>query len=454
MSDRNLSESEWKKFSKGRAYKDAAWIKALDVLEAAGDDPQRQLDAIAGVEKEADALRKANKGDKDLAGYLDDAAKSLQKQRVAAAAQAKAGGDEDDGPAALTSQMVPLLRQVAAGNTMQVLLGITSKQVVVLMSRKPISTARRKLLTTYADDASGMKFAAGQCLFEAGMHTFVVEAKASGLAKRVRAALLQQTEVRWKVRVRGLDPNDVDEDGDDAEAGKVPQAPPLPQAAEPASTAAIDTKAISARLAALQAAVRQALTGPAANEVRAAVAELTQHIKGGDGAAAQQALARLESLVPAGTGAAPAAGASQAAAAAPAPAAKPGGAVDYARCRLAWEAARKKVHGELQSLERLVLDHYRQSSAIGELTVKIRRLDTVLSGFEEDLDDLLDAALNTDSAERKRELHAEAARVVRKFLARAQSDPVIQLLETNPFQPVSVKATLVSTLDVLTRRLA
>jgi hypothetical protein len=74
--------------------------------------------------------------------------------------------------------------------------------------RRPIAATRRKLLSEALDAKGGAKFIAAQCLFEQNALTFVVQAKAAGLAKRLKAALLMQTDLRLKVRVRGEEPDD------------------------------------------------------------------------------------------------------------------------------------------------------------------------------------------------------------------------------------------------------
>lgn len=222
MNDKRLTELEWKKFSKGRGFKDATFVKALAALEKA-KSPDATLDALADIEKQADALGKAQKSDKELATYLDELGKALIKQRKLSELEAKQAAREeqsddeaDESPALLTTKLVPLLRQVRKGDPMSVLLASTSKGVAVLLSRRAISPARRKLLTDYLDGGTA-KFFSGSCVFEDNVYTFVLKTQAGGLAKKVRAALTEQTGLRMKVRVRGEDPNDIDDDGEPVE---------------------------------------------------------------------------------------------------------------------------------------------------------------------------------------------------------------------------------------------
>lgn len=279
MSDKNLTELEWKKFSKGRGLKDAALVKAMADLErAAKGGPDAQLAALDDIDKQAGVLRKGAKGDKELTEYLDGLDKALDKQRKLSsalakkAAQAPVESEEEDSPALLTTKMIPLIRQVKKGEQMQVLLANTGKEVAVLLAKRAISPARRKLMTDYLDGATA-KFFPGICIWEENAYTFVLQTQSGGLAKKVKAALLKQVELRLKVRVRGEDPNDVDDDGEAAEdeggeaqgedrpaqttaqttaqAGAIPDAPPQPP--DPAKAR------YEARMAALEPRVLAAL---------------------------------------------------------------------------------------------------------------------------------------------------------------------------------------------------
>lgn len=56
-------------------------------------------------------------------------------------------------------------------------------------------------------------------MFESNAHTFVLEVRVAGLAKRIRQALNEQTGLRLKVRVRGQDSDDVEEDDEAEQSG-------------------------------------------------------------------------------------------------------------------------------------------------------------------------------------------------------------------------------------------
>jgi hypothetical protein len=301
MSDKNLTELEWKKFSKGRGLKDAAFVKALAALET-GKTPEAKLAALDDIDKQADALRKANKADKEIAGYLDDTDKAAAKERKLVEFEAKkaaqkdqGGDDEEETPALLTTKMIPLLRAVRKGDPMKAMVAIAGKDVAVLLSKRSIAPTRRKLLQEFLGVSGGVKFAIGDCIWEENAHTFVLQTAAAGLAKKVKAAVLAQTDMRVKVRVRGEAPDDIDDDGEPAEveqgesesteglkaSGAIPEAPPMtatkeePKDAPATAVADADTTAFNTRLAALMPKVKETIVaaGPFASDVKLKVSE-------------------------------------------------------------------------------------------------------------------------------------------------------------------------------------
>jgi hypothetical protein len=309
MADKRLTETAWKAFSKKHDYKDAALLKALARLDSAGNDPGKQLEALELIEKEAAALRKANKADKDLAGQLDDMEKAADKARsdaqgaVKQAEKEAAESEDEEGPAALTTKLVPLLRAVPKGEVLNAMLAVQGKSVAVLLSRKTLSASAKKVLAAGLPEASGAKYYPAQCLFEANAHTFVMEKRLPSIAKLIKAALLEQTGLKVKVRVRGADPADVEDDGEQAEGGDPPQA----EAAAPADPA---RAGYEKALAAIAPRLAQALKANVGDVTK--IRALSQFAQGKAEAsafkAALQALQALEPLLGGAPAAAPAAG--------------------------------------------------------------------------------------------------------------------------------------------------
>jgi MoxR-like ATPase len=99
-----------------------------DLADAAESDPRVVIKAKAEAEKNADADAK-KRGSED-----QKSAKSGEDE-----------GEDAEASALLTTKLVPLLREVNKGRLMHALTASTGKQVVVMLSRKPIPPARRKL---------------------------------------------------------------------------------------------------------------------------------------------------------------------------------------------------------------------------------------------------------------------------------------------------------------------
>lgn len=225
MPDRQLTESAWKTFSKGKEYKDASLLKALALLsKAESGSAQELLDALDQIDGAADGVLKSGKADKELAAYVGDISKSVAKARASAKqalkgeakqqASSKAEDDEeeDDSPVVLTTKMIGLIRQIKNGQAMNAMVATNGNQTAVLISKKSIPQAKKKMLADYLKLSGGLRYFLGQCIFEENAVTFALPTQPAGLAKRVKLALMNQTGMRIRTRVRGENPGEVDED--------------------------------------------------------------------------------------------------------------------------------------------------------------------------------------------------------------------------------------------------
>jgi hypothetical protein len=242
-----LTDSAWKDvLAKNKGVKDNGMLKILAEIRQLGDDDhddaQKILDQLLKLSgqlkksKEIAAAPAVGKFLIEMASAADSALREVAKAKADAEKNAKAqadakkreqdqkkGHDDDeddededqDHSALLTTKLLPLLRQVNKGESLHAMVASTSKQVVVMLSRKPISPARRKLLAEQLGQAGGIKYSMGHCVREAGMTTFVMKSQVAGMAKKLKLALLEQTGLRVKLRCRGED-GETDEDLDDS----------------------------------------------------------------------------------------------------------------------------------------------------------------------------------------------------------------------------------------------
>lgn len=240
-----LTDSAWKEvLAKNKGVKDNGMLKVLAEIRQLGDDDhddaQKILDQLLKLSgqlkksKEIAAAPAVGKFLIEMANAADSALREVAKAKADAEKNAKAeaeakkreqaqkkgedddeDGDDEDHSALLTTKLVPLLRQVNKGESLHAMVASTGKQVVVMLSRKPIPPARRKLLAEELGQAGGIKYSMGHCVREAGMTTFVMKTQVAGMAKKLKLALLEQTGLRVKLRCRGED-GETDEDLDES----------------------------------------------------------------------------------------------------------------------------------------------------------------------------------------------------------------------------------------------
>lgn len=129
------------------------------------------------------------------------------------------------------------------------------------------------------------------------------------------------------------------------------------------------------------------------------------------------------------------------------------GMVDYAKCRLVWDATKTKVAAELKKLEHAITEVYGKREGFPQIAGKLRKLDGVLDAFADDLSGLFNRLAAGPQASDRDSLHREAARLVRFFHRQAVSDPFIGELDSNPFVPVTIRATLERSLTDLSGKL-
>ena len=232
-----LSDAGWKDVAAKAKVKDNGLLKSLEKLRRLGDDDHDEttkvLDEVgklAGLLKKDKAVAAAPAVARYVAEVIGEAqavARDVAKaktehekaekakagaEKKAAAKKAEEDVEDEATPDLLTTKLKPLLKLVAKGETMHTLVAKSGKKAVVMLSRKPIPPARRKML---ADELGGgsTKYYPGVCMLEAGATTFALKNDVAGMTKLLKLALLQQTGLRVnKLKCRGDDGEDADQD--------------------------------------------------------------------------------------------------------------------------------------------------------------------------------------------------------------------------------------------------
>ena len=475
-----LSDSGWKDVvAKNKGVKDNGLLKALSKLKTcAEDEHDDSLKALDEVVKLAGHLKKdktiaaapaAGKYVAELLGAAESAAREVSKAKAEADKTAKARAeaekkahaeaakradedhdDEEESPELLTTKLKPLLRLVAKGERLHTLVAKSGKQVVVMLSRKPIAPARRKML---ADQLGGgsTKYYPGHCGLEAGATTFVLKAEVAGMSKLIKAALLEQTGLRLnKVKCRGEDGDDDDEDeGGAPDAERADGDAALEEAgaeAEP-RTGMVRPFEISASVGrggknleddvqAVQTALNRRLgarldvNGRCGSETIEAIVEFQRAL----------GLSKPDGRVE------PRRGTARALAASgkigkppppPSPKAPPEdlGEPTLARAPQVWHGTRDILDHNIKELKRAIRQEYSNEhpTLLAEIDRNVNRVDVILEKLDARLAQTLERAGAAKSAtQRKTEIESAKA-IVADYIAFVKREPLIDHIDNNPF---------------------
>lgn len=450
------------------------FTQALDALEAlgkkadaAGDAPalEAALKGLDAVDDRLSALRTEVEKAVKAAGKtpaaeplqhtldaLTKAAKLLQAQRTqwqakhkAAAIKSKASEtDEEDAPevtglsdpAAYQLMLKSGLMRVRRGPVnFAVGLGKDASEHRLLVH--PRQTGK-SLGSIISKDSEATRITWGRAFADPDKpNTLVLAVESrllSGLKRQVELLLKLNKPVPYTTVRLQQDGKDVADDEDD-------DAPVEPTSAD-ASPLSDQLKAMAPALKALVARKPDAAAG-----ISKTVAQIDALLKAGKNAEAKQlldALAKAVGTAPTTTPPAP-----------PVTRSSPTGAVNYAKARLAWLAARQKAQAELHLLREDILDTYEddEENTFPDLADRIGQLDQILVTLNESLADTLDAALNAPVDDKRHALHRQAQQQIEQFLAYVEQDPLLANIDNNPFVPVTVRATLHTTLRALAQTL-
>jgi len=472
-----LSDVGWKDVAAKNNVKDNGLLKKLADFKKVGDDKHDDaLKLLDEALKLASQLKKDKKTAPAAGKYLDEltaaaetATRELAKAKaeadklakVKAEAEKKAhaeaakradddDGEEEESPELLTTKLKPLLRMVAKGDRMHALVAKSGKQVVVMLSRKPIPPARRKML---ADQLGGgsTKYYPGHCELEAGATTFVLKAEVAGMSKLIKVALLEQTGLRLnKIKCRGEDGDD--DDGDeggapDAEASDGEESPEESgKAAEPPTgmarpfeiSAAVGRggKNLEEDVQAVQAALNRRagaglkVDGRCGSDTIEAIVEF------------QRALgqSRPDGRVDPKRGTARALAASGKIGKPPPPPdpkAPPEdlGEATLERAPQVWHGTRDILDHNINELKRAIRQEYANEhpTVLAEIDRGVQRVDVILEKLDVRLAQTLERAGATkDAAKRKAEL-ANAKTILADYIAFVKNEPLIEHIDKNPF---------------------
>ena len=127
--------------------------------------------------------------------------------------------------------------------------------------------------------------------------------------------------------------------------------------------------------------------------------------------------------------------------------------VDFAKARLAWQAAKSTVASKLHALAE-AMEESADPDSSPLLIEAITGLDRILAPFNEGLADTLDDLVNAADTDRAAALRQKADTIVEHYIAYLQTDKLIAYVETNPSGPLGIATTLRPPLDAIRAQLA
>ncbi|HBK07792.1 MAG TPA: hypothetical protein DDZ81_18395 [Acetobacteraceae bacterium] len=127
------------------------------------------------------------------------------------------------------------------------------------------------------------------------------------------------------------------------------------------------------------------------------------------------------------------------------------GAVAYAKSRLAWLAVRKQMQGDINKLRDTLTEKYQGTPILNQIQASYNdRVSKKLDVLDESLADLLDDASNAaDPTVRATKVQAARDKIAEYQGYVASESKLFDDLDSNPFVPLAIKATLTKTLATL-----
>ncbi len=280
----------------------------------------------------------------------------------------------------------------------------------------------------------------------------IVTREISGIARRL-VKTLKGTGIT-KVVILLEDGTEVESYAEEEEATAAATAAPAADAAEPAPAAQAAATPDAATLAhelgeLIKRIPAVAAAAPAQKDMLAKLAkDATLQLRGGSPVQAQELIRQLHAAMEAAVREAVAARTQ----AAPAAAAADSATATYDTSRKAWLAARAKVAEQIETLRAAIVTTYEPDGLAPELERAYgSRVQRILATLDTSFADVLAQAEKAPDPATRAGLVTEAQTVLQRYQEFANSEPLIDGLDDNPFVPLAIRRTLDATFAALGR---
>lgn len=438
MSEKHLTETGWKTLSVKQKVKEPKLDKALAEFGKCDEkDGEGRLKALAVIEKEAEALKKAQKANKEITEYLTEMVKEVEKSRKAAELLLKKGAKEEDkkgkeaetgeeegdevGPdikSALTGAMRKVKGAKPGDPPMGAMVCQMGKLFGVLLGKK-VGAGQSKALKEILK-GTGHKFAKGTCTWseKGDIYTFDLESSLSGAASGLKAFFKEHAGASYKLRVgsAGVMEEDLTEGG----AGDA-------------------AAAFKKRLEGLLPKIKTAITagGPKAQDIKLKASEAGVFAKKENYTEANKCLDAAEELL--GGGVSPTQ---------PKPEAKPEakptaptGAPTlstYVKAKRDWKAAKAAVEKNVAALKAAILQQC-DPELEAPVKAKIDAWDGIVAVLDDSVLTVIEEAIKEPDEERQAARNKTLAASFNKMLAALHQHPLISVADSNPFGKFAIR---------------
>jgi hypothetical protein len=131
-----------------------------------------------------------------------------------------------------------------------------------------------------------------------------------------------------------------------------------------------------------------------------------------------------------------------------------GAQVLFAQAQLAWETTCKKVQAELRRMEEAILAAAAEEPDLAAIATKVKDIYGILGGLDTNLRDKLDEGYVAQTPEEKAQRHDEARALIQKTTDFVNGDPLMAVIDNNPFGTYDVKGCVTAALKELAGRFA
>jgi hypothetical protein len=309
-------------------------------------------------------------------------------------------------------------------------------------------------LATFGHVMMGTHSEHPQAVKDAACAVFQLEKPLPGLSKRLKATLkgtgFKKVQIVYDsgaiesdlVEEPGFDeePDDAGAiQGDETRQAVEESVPPPPPPPPPLASNVPDAASLKRRLGGFLEKVKAANVGPDGTRQMVGLAnEANAHIGKNELAQAAALIDEVEASLRLAT-------------ASPTEAQRAAAPVSsYAKSRLIWIAARKKVQSDLDKLRAAIVARYKDDPDLAEIETRYTStVAPVLEKLNEELVDKLDDVTNASDTGMRASHVSEARKLIEDYQNYVTTTELIADLDENPFEPLAIRETIVQTLKGL-----